>query len=323
MKEIVENENLRDLDRKIEVAINALRCPPGNASVENLSGGEKRRVALCRLLISQPDVLLLDEPTNHLDTESVAWLERYLKEYKGTVMTITHDRYFLDNITNWILELDRGKPFIYKGNYSKYLLERQKRYELEAKQETNKIKSMKEELEWIKQSPKARQSKSKARIATYEKMVETTNKLQTLPAGNIIIPPGPRLGNVVVHANNITKKINDRILFENLTFIIPPGAIVGIIGPNGSGKSTLLNILIGESQPDSGVVKLGGTVKMAYVSQSRVQQLDPDNTIYEEVSQGQDTIYVGQTSLHTRTYLAAVCFFFFFFLFYFLFFFFF
>lgn len=294
------------MSRKIEIAIAALRCPPGNASVTNLSGGEKRRVALCRLLISQPDVLLLDEPTNHLDAESVAWLEKYLKDYKGTMMAITHDRYFLDNITNWILEVDRGKLFPFKGNYTKWLGEKHKRLAIETKQEANRVKQIEKELEWIRASPKGRQSKSKARIANYEQLVSDSKRYRSVTPGTIVIPPGPRLGNIVFDVKNISKSVGDRVLFKDLSFKIPPGATVGIIGPNGAGKTTLINILSGEEQPDSGTVKIGSTVKMAYVSQSRLKQLDPENTIYEEVSAGKDVLTLGDVEMPTRAYLAAV-----------------
>lgn len=300
LQEKIDNVEGWDLDRRIEIAMDALRCPPADAPVAPLSGGEKRRIALCRLLLQHPDMLLLDEPTNHLDAESIAWLERHLQEYKGTVVLITHDRYFLDNVVGWILELDRGQCLPFEGNYSAWLEQKQKRLVQEQKQETARQKQLEQELEWIRQSPKARQSKSKARIQSYEELLA-----QNYDAGSgdgaIMIPPGPRLGGLVIEADKVSKGFGDRLLFENLSFRIPPGGIVGIIGPNGAGKTTLSKIITGQEQPDSGSVRIGDTVVMAYVDQSR-DALNPNKTIWEEISNGLDVVELGKRSMPSRAY---------------------
>lgn len=289
-----------DIDRKVEIAMDALRCPPGNASVENLSGGEKRRVALCQLLLAQPDLLLLDEPTNHLDAESVAWLERHLQEYKGAVILVTHDRYFLDNVVGWILELDRGQGIPYEGNYSSWLEQKQKRLATESKQESNRQKQLARELDWIKQSPKGRQSKSKARISSYEEL-----RSNSLDAGSgdgaIYIPPGERLGDVVIEATDIFKGYHDQLLIDNLSFNLPKGGIVGVIGPNGAGKTTLSKIMAGLEQPDKGSIRIGDTVQMAYVDQVR-DALADGKTVWEEISQGHDEIMLGKKPIPSRAY---------------------
>lgn len=289
-----------DLDRKLEIAMDALRCPPGESSVTYLSGGEKRRIALCRLLMEQPDLLLLDEPTNHLDAESVAWLERHLKAYQGTVILITHDRYFLDNVVEWILELDRGEGIPFKGNYSSWLEQKQKRLALEEKQETERHKTLERELEWIRQSPKARQAKSKARIQSYEKLLQEdlTDKIRN---AQIMIPTGPRLGELVVEFNQVSKTFKDRLLIDGLSFKIPPGAIVGVIGPNGAGKTTLTKLITGLEQPDLGQIRIGETVKMAYVDQVR-DKLDNSKTVWEEISDGLDEIELGKVKIQSRAY---------------------
>ncbi len=300
LQERIDAMDAWDFDRQIEIAMDALRCPPANASVEKLSGGEKRRIALCRLLLQKPDLLLLDEPTNHLDAESVAWLDRHLQEYKGTVVLITHDRYFLDNVVGWILELDRGQGIPYEGNYSSWLEQKQKRLAVEQKQETSRQKQLERELEWIRQSPKARQAKSKARIASYEELLA-----QDLDRGNgdgaIAIPPGPRLGDLVIEANGLSKAFSDRLLIENLNFNLPRGGIVGIIGPNGAGKTTLFRMLTGQETPDQGALRIGDTVVMGYVDQSR-DSLDAKKTVWEEISNGHDEIELGKRKMQSRAY---------------------
>jgi ATPase subunit of ABC transporter with duplicated ATPase domains len=270
-----------DLDRQIEIAMDALRCPPSDARVDKLSGGEKRRIALCRLLLQKPDLLLLDEPTNHLDAESVAWLDRHLQEYKGTVVLITHDRYFLDNVVGWILELDRGQGIPYEGNYSNWLEQKQKRLLVEQKQETSRQKELERELEWIRQSPKARQAKSKARISSYEELLAQDYDRGT-GDGSISIPPGPRLGDLVIEANSLSKGFGDRLLIENLNFNLPKGGIVGVIGPNGAGKTTLFRMLTNQEKPDQGEMRIGDTVVMGYVDQSR-DTLDANKSVWEEI----------------------------------------
>ena len=290
-------------ERTVEVAMDALRCPPSDADVTKLSGGEKRRVALCRLLLSKPDLLLLDEPTNHLDAESVAWLENHLREYKGTVVLVTHDRYFLDNITGWILELDRGQGIPYEGNYSSWLVQKQKRLEQEAKEESARQRVMKEELEWIRQSPSARRSKSKARIAAYDALVKKAGE-KTLETAQIIIPAGDRLGNEVIKAENISKGFGDRLLMENLSFNLPAGGIVGVIGANGTGKTTLMKMITGKEKPDKGTIKLGDTVKLGYVDQTR-DELDPNKTVWEEISGGCDELVLGKRKMSSRAYVGA------------------
>ncbi|MGB3720462.1 MAG: energy-dependent translational throttle protein EttA, partial [Hyphomicrobiaceae bacterium] len=294
-------QNLWDLDQQVEQALDALRCPPGDADVTKLSGGEKRRVALCRLLLSKPDILLLYEPTNHLDAETVAWLERYLKEYPGCVILVTHDRYFLDNITEWTLELDRGQGVPYKGNYSSWLEQKAKRLEIEKNQEEAKQRTLKRELEWIRSSPKARQAKSKARIQAYERLAEEAGREQINHA-QIQIPPGPRLGNVVLEVENLTKGFGDKLLIENLSFKLPPGGIVGVIGPNGAGKTTLFRMITGQEKPDAGTIRLGDTVKLGYVDQSR-HALDPNKTVWEEISDGKDVIQLGKREVPSRAYV--------------------
>jgi ATP-binding cassette ChvD family protein len=290
-----------ELERKLEVAADALRLPPWDAEVAKLSGGERRRVALCRLLLSGPDMLLLDEPTNHLDAESVAWLERFLAEYPGTVMAVTHDRYFLDNVAGWILELDRGYGIPWEGNYSSWLEQKEKRLELEEKQEAARQRAIKTELEWVRSNPKARQAKAKARLQRFEEL--SSKEFQTRNETNeIYIPPGPRLGDVVVEANGISKAFGDRVLFENLSFSLPPGGIVGVIGPNGAGKTTLFRMLVGTEQPDAGTIRVGDSVELAYVDQSR-DTLDADKTVWEEVSDGQDILKVGSYETPSRAYL--------------------
>jgi len=291
LQDQIDAQNLWDLDAQVEQALEALRCPPGDASVVNLSGGEKRRVALTRLLLSKPDILLLDEPTNHLDAESVAWLERFLKEYPGCVILVTHDRYFLDNLTEWTLELDRGQGVPYHGNYSSWLEQKAKRMEVEKNQEEARDRAIQRELEWIRSSPKARQAKSKARITAYEKLVSEAGRAD-LSRSTIHIAEGPRLGGVVVEAEGLTKGFGDRLLIDNLSFKLPPGGIVGVIGPNGAGKTTLFKMITGKEKPDSGTIRLGETVKLSYVDQSR-DHLDPKKTVWEEISGGLDQILLG------------------------------
>ncbi|GGA06194.1 MAG: energy-dependent translational throttle protein EttA [Sphingomonadales bacterium CG12_big_fil_rev_8_21_14_0_65_65_10] len=291
------------LDNQLEIAMEALRCPPGEASVENLSGGEKRRVALTRLLIQKPDILLLDEPTNHLDAESVQWLENHLKEYAGAVLMITHDRYFLDNVVEWILELDRGSYYPYEGNYSTYLEKKAKRLEQESREESGKQKALQRELEWIRQTPAARQTKSKARIRKFDQLQEDMGNRKPGKA-QIVIQVPERLGGKVIEAKNITKAYGDKLLFEDLSFMLPPGGIVGVIGPNGAGKSTLFKILTGQEEPDSGKVEIGETVRLGYVDQSRAH-LDPKNNVWEEISDGLDYMKVNGHDVSTRAYVGA------------------
>ena len=301
LQERIDACNGWDLERTIEIAMDALRCPPSDADVTKLSGGEKRRVALCRLLLQQPDMLLLDEPTNHLDAESVAWLERHLKDYKGTVVMVTHDRYFLDNVTGWILELDRGQGIPYEGNYSSWLEQKQKRLEQEAREETARQKVLANELEWIQKNPKARQAKSKARINAYDELLAQSVK-DKITTANIHIPMTERLGDLVIEANNITKGYGDRILIDNLSFKIPKGAIVGIIGPNGAGKTTLFRMITGQEKPDSGEIRLGETVDLGYVDQSR-DELSADKNVWEEISDGLDMIKLGKGEVPSRAYV--------------------
>ena len=291
------------LDNQLEIAMEALRCPPSDWSVESLSGGEKRRIALTRLLIQKPDILLLDEPTNHLDAESVEWLENHLKEYAGAVLMITHDRYFLDNVVGWILELDRGKYFPYEGNYSTYLEKKSKRLEQESREESGRQKAIKDELEWIRQGPKGRQTKSKARIAKFEQLVASQEN-RTPGKAQIVIQVPERLGGKVIEAKNISKAYGDKLLFENLSFTLPPGGIVGVIGPNGAGKSTLFRIITGQETPDSGEVDFGSTVRLGYVDQSR-DHLDPSKNVWEEVSDGLDYVKVNGHDMSTRAYVGA------------------
>lgn len=293
-----------NLDRTCEIAMDALRCPPGDMAVTHLSGGEKRRVALCRLLLEKPDLLLLDEPTNHLDAESVGWLQRHLGEYKGTVVMVTHDRYFLDHVTGWILELDRGSGIPYEGNYSGYLEKKSKRLEQEGREQEARQKTLSRELEWVRQSPKARQAKSKARITAYDNLLEESKKFETTRAAQIVIPVPPRLGQNVVDADNISKGYEDRLLFENLSFKLPPGGIVGVIGPNGAGKTTLFRMISGEEKPDSGTLTVGESVALGYVNQSR-DSLDPNKNVWEEISGGNDILHLGKRDMPSRAYVGA------------------
>ena len=301
LQEKIDAANGWDIERTVQIAMDALRCPPADADVTKLSGGEKRRVALCRLLLSKPDMLLLDEPTNHLDAESVAWLEHHLRDYKGTVVMVTHDRYFLDNVTGWILELDRGQGIPYEGNYTSWLEQKQKRIEQEAREESARQKTLANELEWIRKNPKARQAKSKARINAYEELLSEASKEQITQA-YINIPMTDRLGDLVIEAKNISKSFGDRILIDNLSFKIPKGAIVGIIGPNGAGKTTLFKMITGQEKPDSGEIIIGETVDLGYVDQSR-DELSADKTIWEEISDGLDIIELGKKQMPSRAYV--------------------
>ena len=291
------------LDSQLEQAMEALRCPPGDASVENLSGGERRRVALCKLLLEKPDILLLDEPTNHLDAESVGWLENFLKEYTGNVILVTHDRYFLDNVVNWVLELDRGRYYTYESNYSGYLEKKAKRLEQEEREEQGKQKAIADELAWIRQSPKARQTKSKARIRAFDELVAAQEN-RSVGKAQILIQLPERLGGRVIEAKGLTKSYGDKLLFEDLNFTLPPGGIVGVIGPNGAGKSTLFKLITGQEQPDSGAIEVGQTVKLGYVDQSR-DDLDPNKNVWEEISDGLDIFRFGKQELGTRAYVGA------------------
>ncbi len=301
LQDEIDAGNLWDLDSQVEQAMDALRCPPGDAKVDTLSGGEKRRVALCRLLLSKPDILLLDEPTNHLDAESVAWLEHHLHDYPGTIVMVTHDRYFLDNITEWTLELDRGAGIPYHGNYSSWLEQKQKRLEVEGKQDAAKERTLARELEWIKASPKARQAKSKARIKAYDELLAEAGRDKTGKT-QITIPPGPRLGGVVIEADGIGKGFGDRLLIDELSFKLPPGGIVGVIGPNGAGKTTLFRMIVGQDQPDNGAIRVGETVKLGYVDQSR-DALDAKKTVFEEISAGEEVIKLGPREVPARAYV--------------------
>ena len=291
-----------ELERTIEIAMDALRCPPGNADVTKLSGGERRRVALCQLLLQQPDLLLLDEPTNHLDAESVAWLERFLKDYEGTVVAITHDRYFLDNVAGWILELDRGHGIPYEGNYTSWLEQKQKRLEQEEKQEKARQRTLANELEWIRQSPRARQDKSKARISAYETLLAEA-KEKSPDMAQINVPIGPRLGNLVIEAKGLRKGFEEKLLIDDLSFKLPPGGIVGVIGANGTGKTTLFRMIAGQDTPDTGSISLGDTVSLGYVDQSRAE-LDPDKTVWEEISEGLDEVELGYRTMQSRAYVS-------------------
>jgi len=303
LQDIIDAQNLWDLDSQVEMAMDALRCPDPEADVNNLSGGERRRVALCRLLLAAPDLLLLDEPTNHLDAESIAWLQNYLKEYTGTVVMVTHDRYFLDNVTGWILELDRGSGIPYEGNYSSWLEQKEKRLEQEGRQEEAKQRTLARELEWIRQSPKARQAKSKARINAYDELLAEAGKQQEGRA-QIVIPAGPRLGGNVYEAEHISKGFGEKLLIDDLSFKLPPGGIVGVIGPNGAGKTTLFRMLTGQEKPDSGTLKIGDTVVMGYVDQSR-DSLDANKTVWEEISGGTDIVELGKITMPSRAYVGS------------------
>jgi ATP-binding cassette ChvD family protein len=301
VQEKLDNLSAWDLDSRLEMAMDALRCPPSDTKCGILSGGEKRRVALCRILLKKPEILLLDEPTNHLDAESVAWLEQHLQAYSGTVIAVTHDRYFLDNVAGWILELDRAIGIPWKGNYSSWLEQKEKRLAMEEKKESDRQRTLRRELEWIKMSPKGRRSKSKARISSYEQLLskETENLAKDL---EIFIPPGPRLGKVVIESEKVSKSFGDRLLVESMNFSLPPGGIIGVVGPNGAGKSTLFKMIIGQETPDSGTIRLGDTVKLAYVDQSR-DQLDPEQTIWQAISGGQDTVWLGTKEVNSRAYV--------------------
>jgi sulfate-transporting ATPase len=302
LQEKIDRLGAWDIDSQLEMAMDALRCPPGDTPVKVLSGGERRRVALCRLLLQKPDVLILDEPTNHLDAESVAWLEQHLRRYEGTVIAVTHDRYFLDNVAGWILELDRGEGIPWKGNYSSWLQQKKKRLEVEEKQESARQKTLARELEWVRQSPRARQAKSKARLAAYEALLaqDTKKKEQEI---EIYIPPGPRLGDLVIRAEKLTKAFGDRVLFEDVNFNVPPGGIVGIIGPNGAGKTTLFRMIIGAEKPTGGTLRVGDSVKLAYVEQSR-ESLEDDAMVWQAIADGQETFMLGGMRVNTRAYVA-------------------
>jgi len=305
LQDKIDASNAWDLERQVEIAMDALRLPPGDAEVTNLSGGERRRVALCRLLLSHPDLLLLDEPTNHLDAESVAWLERFLQDYSGTVVAITHDRYFLDNVAGWILELDRGRGLPFEGNYSAWLDQKSARLAQEERQDSSRRRTLERELEWVRMSPKARQAKGKARLNAYESLLREAQEAERGPDKlEITIPPGNRLGDVVIEADHLTKAYGDKLLFEDLTFSLPPAGIVGVIGPNGAGKTTLFRLLTGQETPDAGTLTIGSTVELSYVDQSR-DALEPDRTVYEEITGGVDELKVGNRTMNGRAYVAS------------------
>lgn len=305
LQDKIDSANGWDIERTLDIAMDALRCPPPDSDVTNLSGGERRRVALCRLLLSKPDLLLLDEPTNHLDAESVAWLERYLKEYAGTVVAITHDRYFLDKVAQWILELDRGRGIPWEGNYSSWLEQKEDRMALEEKSDKDRQKTLKRELEWMRMAPKARHAKSKARITAYEELVSAANSSDgPKEALSIMIPPGPRLGDQVIDMHNVTKAFGEKLLIDDVSYVVPPGGIVGVIGPNGAGKTTMFRMIVGQDKPDDGQVVVGSTVKLAYVDQSR-DLLDDDATVYDQICEGVDRVVAGGREMHGRAYVAG------------------
>ncbi len=303
LQEKIDAADAWDLDRTVEIAMDALRCPPGESMVDKLSGGEKRRVALCQLLLSKPDMLLLDEPTNHLDAESVAWLQRFLADYAGTVVMVTHDRYFLDNVTGWILELDRGRGIPYEGNYTSWLEQKEKRLQQEGREEAARMRSIAQEREWVSASPRARQAKSKARIKAYEELLQQATESQNETA-QIVIPAGPRLGDLVIQADSIRKAFGNKLLIDELSFKLPPGGIVGIIGPNGAGKTTLFRMITGGETPDSGSMRIGDTVTLGYVDQSR-DALNPNATVWEEISDGEDMVELGKRKTPSRAYVGA------------------
>ena len=303
LQETIDAKDGWELDRRVDIALDALRCPPADAAVNTLSGGERRRVALCKLLLEKPDLLLLDEPTNHLDAESVAWLEKTLHDYAGTVMVVTHDRYFLDNVTNWMLEIERGRGYPFEGNYSTWLQQKIKRLRQEEKEESARQRALTAEEEWIQSSPRARQTKNRARIQRYEEL-QAKSLEQSGGIADIVIPPGPRLGNLVIEAEDLCKGYGNNLLIEGMNFKLPPGGIVGIIGPNGAGKTTLFRMITGQEQPDSGTLRVGETVKLGYVDQSR-DSLNPDRTVWQEISEGEEIIYLGKRAIQSRAYVAA------------------
>jgi ATP-binding cassette ChvD family protein len=304
LQDVIDAQNLWDLDAQVEQAMDALRCPPGDASIDTLSGGEKRRVALTQLLLRQPDLLLLDEPTNHLDAESVAWLEHHLSDYAGAILIVTHDRYFLDHVTGWILELDRGRGVPYEGNYSAYLEQKAKRFAQESREDIARQKVIEREREWMGLSPRARQAKSKARIKAYDELLRVNEERLKSTSAQIVIPPGPRLGAQVIDVEGLRKSYGERLLIDDLSFSLPPGGIVGVIGPNGAGKTTLFRMLTGQETPDSGEIRVGETVKLGYVDQSR-DTLDPNKTVWQEISGGNDVLYLGKKEMNSRAYVSA------------------
>jgi ATP-binding cassette ChvD family protein len=304
LQDVIDSQNLWDLEAQVEQAMDAMRCPPGEASIDNLSGGEKRRVALTQLLLRKPDLLLLDEPTNHLDAESVNWLEHHLADYTGSILIVTHDRYFLDNVTGWILELDRGRGIPYEGNYSAYLRQKAKRFAQEKSEDAARQKVIEREQEWISSSPKARQAKSKARFKAYDELIKANDARLKSTTAQIIIPPGERLGDNVITVEGLNKAYGDRLLIEDLSFKLPPGGIVGIIGPNGAGKTTLFRMLTGQEKPDAGKIEVGDSVQLGYVDQSR-DSLDPDKTVWQEISGGNEVLYLGKREMNSRAYTGA------------------